>query len=272
MVTETTSKPPVYSFVNAPLMFFKHGDLSGWEPGKEQPMKLRSGLEFALFDVPYETPEEGKTLAAVAGRLEDLADLGQYPEGPLIRMHSACIFSEKGDNPAFDDVLSDERASLDDALAVLRSLELQTELSLECDCRAQREAAQALIAEQGGIYFDLMDQEGRGAGLEVKREAYRLHATEGLDTAEAYKRMGIAFDTRQYGHIARALVSAGSKRVRLLSNNPRKIAALEAYGIKVIPVRLVVGITGTNIEYLKVKRDKGGHILPPDEELEKLIG
>ncbi len=102
-------------------------------------------------------------------------------------------------------------------------------------------------------------------GLDIKREIYRLHREEGLDTAEACKRLKIEFDVRQYRHCARFLLdTVGLNWVRLMSNNPRKRAALELAGIAVTPVSLIVGVTESNIAYLRTKRDKGGHDLPSD--------
>lgn len=197
---------------------------------------------------------EGQTLAGVAGEYEDHL---RHPDGPLVRLHSACSFSELGDNPLLYSWLTQTVS------ASSHMIFSEYTPSKECDCKAQRLAAQAAIAAEGGVYFDLTQQEGRGAGLKIKREAYRLHADEGLDTVEAYARLGVPFDTREYAHCARFLLEdLGIDRVRLMTNNPRKKDALAAAGIRVTPVRLVVGVTQENREYLQVKRDKAGHDIP----------
>jgi GTP cyclohydrolase II len=81
---------------------------------------------------------------------------------------------------------------------------------------------------------------------------------------EAYERLGVPFDTRNYEHCARFLVENNIEYVRLMSNNPRKRDALSAAGITVIPVPLVTGVTKDNADYLRTKRDKAGHNFPAD--------
>ena len=241
---------------NALAMWLDYGDFSSIHtsvPVSE--LRLVSGLPFNLYVVDGEPgPQEGLVFATVAGSSEDL--LGDSA-GPLVRMHSACIFSEVGDNPAFDAWL---RRGVQDSSG---GFGFSSTPSNECDCRSQRQAAQKLIAFEGGVYLDLAEQEGRGWGLEVKREIYRLHREEGIDTADACERLGIAFDVRRYGHCAEFLLNElGVNRVRLMSNNPRKRAALELAGIAVTAVPLIVGVTEANVGYLRTKRDKGGHDLP----------
>jgi GTP cyclohydrolase II len=211
--------------------------------------RLDSGLTYRLYDVPYSSEHEGPTMAVVVGQNRLLS----HPDGPLIRLHSACAFSEVGDGGLLHWM---EQGGIPQAPpADIRP-------SKECDCRAQRQTAQRFMVENGGVYFDLVEQEGRGAGLDVKREVYKLHAEEGLDTVEAYERLGVPFDSRMYDHCARFLLALGIDRVRLMTNNPRKINALVGQSILVTPVELIVGVTDENIGYLKTKRDKAGHHIP----------
>lgn len=217
-------------------------------------LRLVSGLPFNVYELGYVSPQEGRTVAAVVGAHEDLTI---NPDGPLVRLHSACMFSELGDNRTVQAWLQHGTEQPSDFLT------LETHPSPECDCRAQRLKAQAAIAQEGGIYIDLTEQDGRGAGLAVKREAYRLHAEQGLDTVQAYEKIGVQFDAREYGHCARFILEdLGLNKIRLMSNNPRKIGALTSRGITVKPVSLIVGVTEHNIGYLKTKRDKAGHRFP----------
>ncbi len=236
-------------------MVIKYGDFSGTRINEDvtaDKFRLTTGLPFSLHLISGRNEDEGLAVAFVADTFDELA---MQPEGPLVRMHSACSFSEIGDSPGVREWLDGHHETGD-------ILFMDTDPSDECDCRAQRVASQERIVHEGGVYFDLVSQEGRGAGLEVKREAYRLHLEEGLDTVDAYERLGVPFDTRQYGHCARFLIENGIDRVRLLSNNPRKVEALFASGIEVTPVPLVVGITDRNKGYLETKRDKAGHKIP----------
>ncbi|HSX08137.1 MAG TPA: hypothetical protein VLG11_04555 [Candidatus Saccharimonadales bacterium] len=177
--------------------------------------------------------EEGPALAGVRGDMVIMSEEQDMTGGPLIRMHSACQYSE---------ILG----------------------SSECDCDAQRLTAMARIAAEGSGIFFYLEQEGRGAGLAAKARGYAIAAQNGLDTVEAYRHLGLPFDTRQYGHCARFLLNNGFKKVRLMSNNPCKIDALAGYGLRVTPIPLVAGVTDGNVKYLRTKRDKAGHLLPPN--------
>jgi len=132
--------------------------------------------------------------------------------------------------------------------------------SLKCDCGPQLKEALRIIGEAGGGVLLYLRQEGRGIGLANKLRAYALQ-DRGLDTVDANRRLGFADDERDYGHAAAMLRALGIGRVRLLTNNPAKVAGLEAAGIAVaerIPHHMPVN--PHNADYLATKRDKSGHL------------
>ena len=150
---------------------------------------------------------------------------------PLVRVHSQCLTG---------DILGSER----------------------CDCGLQREQALRQIAAYGHGVFLYMSQEGRGIGLANKIRAYHLQDVHGLDTVEANQRLGLPVDTRDYGIGAQILVDLGLRRIRILTNNPRKMVGLAAYGLEVIervPIQVPAGEKSR--AYLEAKRDKLGHFL-----------
>ena len=162
---------------------------------------------------------------AVALRMGDLAG-----DPPLVRIHSQCLTG---------DVFH----------------------SLRCDCRAQLELALYKIGEEGRGLLIYEHQEGRGIGLMNKLRAYELQ-DHGADTVEANERLGFAADLRAYQLPGSILNYLGVPAVRLLSNNPEKIAALENAGIRVVErVPCVVPPTATTEDYLRTKREKMGHLL-----------
>lgn len=132
--------------------------------------------------------------------------------------------------------------------------------SLRCDCGAQLRGAIAAIAEAGGGVLLYLAQEGRGIGLINKLRAYRLQ-DQGFDTMEANERLGFEADERLYGIAARMLHMLGYKFVRLLTNNPEKVKALEAEGIAVserVPHKFPENVH--NSDYLRTKARKAGHL------------
>ena len=133
--------------------------------------------------------------------------------------------------------------------------------SLRCDCRLQLELALARIAGEGAGILLYEQQEGRGIGLMAKLRAYQLQ-DQGLDTVEANVELGFAADCRAYELPARALQILGVSAVRLITNNPEKVAALEAGGIQVVErISAEVEPQESFEKYLKTKHEKMGHIL-----------
>lgn len=157
--------------------------------------------------------------------------LGDIQQGtPLVRIHSQCLTG---------DVFG----------------------SLRCDCRQQLEMALAAITQAGAGVVLYEQKEGRGIGLMAKLRAYALQ-DEGADTVEANQQLGLAADARDYSLPAAILAALGVTRVRLLSNNPDKIAALERGGIRVVervPCQ-PEPLSEHAARYLKVKRNKLGHL------------
>ncbi|HLP31025.1 MAG TPA: GTP cyclohydrolase II, partial [Geothrix sp.] len=137
--------------------------------------------------------------------------------------------------------------------------------SLKCDCRAQLDRALDLIAERGRGVLLYLRQEGRGIGLLNKLKAYALQE-QGLDTVEANHSLGFPDDLRTYDCAVEMLKFFGITQVKLLTNNPRKIGALESAGIEVERERHQLASNPHNLRYLKTKARKSGHMLDFEEE------
>ncbi|MGB8952581.1 MAG: bifunctional 3,4-dihydroxy-2-butanone-4-phosphate synthase/GTP cyclohydrolase II [Candidatus Aminicenantales bacterium] len=134
--------------------------------------------------------------------------------------------------------------------------------SNRCDCGEQLHRAMEMISKEGkGIILYILNQEGRGIGLTNKIKAYAIQ-DRGADTVEANKKLGFKPDQRDYGIGAQILVALGVKKIKLLTNNPRKFIGLAGYGLEIvnrIPIEIPPNIS--NFKYLKTKKEKMGHIL-----------
>jgi 3,4-dihydroxy 2-butanone 4-phosphate synthase/GTP cyclohydrolase II len=134
--------------------------------------------------------------------------------------------------------------------------------SSRCDCGGQLHAAMRMIEQEGSGVVLYMRQEGRGIGLVNKIKAYKLQDDEGVDTVEANLKLGFKADLRDYGIGAQILRDIGVTKMRMLTNNPKKIVGLEGYGIEVIdrvPIEMEAG--EENKGYLLCKRDRMGHLI-----------
>ena len=133
--------------------------------------------------------------------------------------------------------------------------------SRRCDCGPQLHAAMERINKEGSGVILYMRQEGRGIGLPAKLHAYRLQE-QGLDTVEANLKLGFPMDLRDYGVGAQMLSELGVNKIRLLTNNPRKVVGLQGHGLEIVeqlPIR--VSPNPHNAHYLKTKKDRMGHLL-----------
>jgi 3,4-dihydroxy 2-butanone 4-phosphate synthase/GTP cyclohydrolase II len=137
--------------------------------------------------------------------------------------------------------------------------------SFRCDCGEQLKKALRLIAEEGAGILLYLQQEGRGIGLSNKIRAYALQDA-GRDTVQANEELGFQPDLRDYGIGAQILVRLGVKRMRLMTNNPRKLIGLAGYGLEIVdrvPIQVRPG--KYNVQYLRTKHEKLGHYFDLDD-------
>lgn len=135
--------------------------------------------------------------------------------------------------------------------------------STDCDCHEQLDASLFRVHQEGGaVVYMLCD--GRGAGLLTKIKGMALGASAGLDTADAYAQLGTPADPRDYGRVAAVLGALKLTDIRLLTNNPRKVAGLAEHGIAVVREELLIKPTAQSFPYLRTKQAKLGHLLDLD--------
>ena len=138
--------------------------------------------------------------------------------------------------------------------------------SLRCDCGEQLDAALSKINDEGRGVVVYLRQEGRGIGLKNKILAYKLQE-EGYDTVEANKKLGFEADLREYGIGAQIIKECGIKKMKLMTNNPKKIIGLEGYGLEIVSrENLSIEPNKNNEQYLKTKKDKLGHFILRENE------
>jgi len=188
----------------------------------EATLPTRYGGEFKI--IVYENDvDEMKHIALVKGDI-------QPEDEVLVRVHSECVTG---------DLFG----------------------SLRCDCGDQLHKAMEMVDKEGKGVIVYMHQEGRGIGLANKIKAYNLQ-DHGRDTVEANLELGFKNDLRDYGIGAQILVDLGVRKMRLMTNNPKKIVGVEGYGVKVVErVPIEIRPNENNIRYLKTKKDKMGHLL-----------
>jgi 3,4-dihydroxy 2-butanone 4-phosphate synthase/GTP cyclohydrolase II len=212
------------------LNWLTHRALLAWRRVQGKPFVTRAAAarlptEYGEFDIiAYEDSVDRQTHVALVH-----GDLGSG-ENVLVRVHSSCVTG---------DIFHSAR----------------------CDCGPQLDTAMRRIVAEGRGVLLYLNQEGRGIGLANKIRAYSLQ-DEGFDTVEANERLGFPADKREYGVSVRMLVDLGVRSVRLLSNNPRKLAGVAGDGLSVSErIPLEIPVSEHTRRYLTTKKEKLGHEL-----------
>ncbi|MCL2025905.1 MAG: bifunctional 3,4-dihydroxy-2-butanone-4-phosphate synthase/GTP cyclohydrolase II [Leptospirales bacterium] len=221
-------------------------------------------------DLDVFAKEHGLKVATVS----DLIKYRQRSERLVQRVASANLPTEHGDfsiyayESKYDNVtnvalVKGNVSGKDNVLVRVHSECLTGDImgSLRCDCGRQLHMAMKMIEQEGAGVVLYMRQEGRGIGLGNKIKAYHLQ-DGGMDTVEANLALGFPDDLRDYGIGAQILVDLGLHKIRLLTNNPRKVIGIEGYGLEITGrVPIETDIVGENLHYLETKRDKMGHLI-----------
>jgi 3,4-dihydroxy 2-butanone 4-phosphate synthase/GTP cyclohydrolase II len=196
-----------------------------WERLVELKATAQLPTEYGIFEIRgYEDTISGETHVALV-----MGDVN--PDEPvLLRAHSECLTGD-----AFH--------------------------SLRCDCQQQLHRSMEMIAEEGAGVVLYLRQEGRGIGLLAKLMAYELQ-DQGMDTVEANEALGLPVDKRDYGIGAQILSDIGVRKIRLISNSPRKYYGIESFGLEIVErIPLVIEPNEHNVRYLRTKSTKLGHIM-----------
>ena len=193
-------------------------------PTVTQEAQVDLNTEFGVFDFRVFQDEHGlEYITLISGELDPSKEV-------LVRVHGECATGE-----VFH--------------------------SLRCDCRGQLDRALKRISVSGNGLVVYLPQEGRGIGLTNKIRAYNLQVNEGLDTVDANEALGLPADNREYDIAASILYKLNIKTIRLLTNNPKKVNALAAYGFDVTREPHEISPTERTRDYLKTKKDRLGHLL-----------
>ena len=196
-----------------------------WERLVELKATAHLPTEYGIFEIRgYEDTISGETHVALV-----MGDINP-DEAVLLRAHSECLTGD-----AFH--------------------------SLRCDCEQQLHRSMEMIAEEGAGVILYLRQEGRGIGLINKLRAYELQ-DQGMDTVEANEALGLPVDKRDYGIGAQILADIGVRKIRLISNSPRKYYGIESFGLEIVErIPLVIPSNEHNVRYLRTKSDRLGHIM-----------
>ena len=178
------------------------------------------------------------------------------------------LFEDKIHNDHHVAIVKGDISKDDESLVRVHSQCLTGDIfgSMRCDCGGQLESALEMINKSGNGVLVYLRQEGRGIGLKNKIKAYQLQ-DQGMDTVEANHKLGFKADLREYGIGAEILIACGVRKMKLLTNNPKKIIGLDGFGLKVVGRESIeVSSNKNNKKYLTTKRDKLGHLILGNNE------